>query len=389
MWFFIAILFLSLLSFLDLGIFTYIGYSFNVSPLVYGIIAATWSLIYIISNKLFGNLADKGENKLLMLISLINIFVATFLFSRGSLAYIAIAYVFHAISVSTANLSVSSSIFELTDSESWWKYSAAQRLLVYLIRGTTLLLISTGILSLSIFQVLMIATAIAAISAIVLPSIGVNIERKLHLINKNVSNVIEYSNMKSLAAINLENPTGLQGVLEGFKLKEGGVSSKNILLSLFFAIAMGDFMFTIMPLLIKGDISLNTLWISHGITGIVIGISLVLMSKILKGSKKSATFFVLLRGLWLALGIPLLFKPSGLILYLIIMYLSSSAIDTIFYNLYSETNSGYGANNYFIVREMGTLFGSLIAGMIMTFGLTAIIISLALMCTIALISIDI
>ncbi|MGB9830659.1 MAG: hypothetical protein ACPLSP_01155, partial [Fervidicoccus fontis] len=113
MWFFIAILFLSLLSFLDLGIFTYIGYSFNVFPLVYGIIAATWSLIYIISNKLFGNLADKGENKLLMLISLINIFVATFLFSRGSLAYIAIAYMFHAISVSTANLSVSSSIFEL------------------------------------------------------------------------------------------------------------------------------------------------------------------------------------------------------------------------------------------------------------------------------------
>lgn len=372
MWFAIAVFFLSMLSLLDLGIFTYIGYNFPVSSLYYGVIAAMWSLFYIVSNKVFGPLADRGSNKLLMLLSALFIIISTLLFSRGTLHFVSMAYMFHALSVSTSSLSLSATIFENVESETWWRYAAFQRLFVYLIRGTSLLIISSGILKITLLQVLAVASIASIVSLIAIPQISINLERKLHLLGKNTESLIN-SSARAVAYASYSNP------YEGAKaLAIGNYASKSItparvLVSIFLATATGDFMFTIMPLMINTTISLNSLWFSHGITGIVVGISLFILSNSFKGERKTASLLIAARGLWLVLAIPLLYKPQTLVLYLILMYMLFGALDTVMYNLYSEITSGYGTNMYYISREVGTLVGSFIAGAVYTLGYISIV----------------
>ncbi|MEM3228947.1 MAG: hypothetical protein QXD85_01985, partial [Fervidicoccaceae archaeon] len=79
---------------------------------------------------------------------------------------------------------------------------------------------------------------------------------------------------------------------------------------------------------------------------------------------------------------PLMYREETLIFYLIGMYLLGLAMDASLFNLYSEINSGYGAHSYFISRELGTLTGSLLAGVALAIGIPAAVIIVPLIFTI-------
>jgi predicted MFS family arabinose efflux permease len=108
---------------------------------------------------------------------------------------------------------------------------------------------------------------------------------------------------------------------------------------------------------------------AQGITGITVAVGGLVISRMLSGNRKVAISIIALRGLWLSLAMPLMYKEETLILYLIGMYFLGLAMDASLFNLYSESSSGYGTHSYFISRELGTLIGSLLAGLVLASGI--------------------
>ncbi|MEM0021338.1 MAG: hypothetical protein QXT69_00160 [Fervidicoccaceae archaeon] len=385
MWFYFGVTFMAMLSLLDMAIFTYIGYTFKVSPIYYSIVAAMWSIVYIFTNKALSALGDRGKNKELMVSGFLSITIALLLFSRNTLGSVTLAYMFHAVAVSSANLSMSTSVYELFDSSSWWRYSTLQRILQNLLRGFTLILISSGILNITLQHILVFSSAVGMLNVLLLPSVGLGLERKLHMIGKEVNELVGFASSRGILASALEGASSIRNGIVGMLGISGSSSSLSrgrVLVSVLLAIATGDFVFTAMPLLIKSSISLSNYWMAQGITGIAVGLSAALISRALRGERKIAIAIVALRGLWLSFAMPLMYREETLIFYLIGMYLLGLAMDASLFNLYSEINSGYGAHSYFISRELGTLTGSLLAGVALAIGIPAAVIIVPLIFTI-------
>lgn len=369
LWFYIGVSFMALLSMLDMAIFTYIGFTFKVSPIYYSIVAASWSIIYIIVNKSLAWLGDAGRNKALMSLAFLSIVASLFLFAGNTLYSVTLAYMFHAVAVAGANLAMSTSIYELFDSSLWSRYSTLQRILQNLLRGSILIVISSGIVSSSLYNVLILASLLGALSLLFLPSINLGMERKLHMIGKGVSNLVGLASSRGIliAAMNSINEMSYRafGFWNSYK---SSPSRGRIAIAVFLGVATGDFVFTAMPLLIKTSMPLSKYWMAQGITGITIAIGALLISTKLSGDKIVAASIIALRGLWLSLAMPLMYKEETLVLYLIGMYFLGLAMDASLFNLYSEASSGYGTHSYFIARELGTLTGSLLAGAVLALG---------------------
>jgi hypothetical protein len=369
---------------LDMAIFTYIGYTFKVSPIYYSVVAAAWSVTYITGNKLFSALSDSGKNKDLMLLAFVFISTSMLLFWKSTLVSVTLAYFMHAMAVSTANLAMSTSIYEIFDSSDWKKYSTFQRILQNLLRGTTLIVISSGIINATLSQVLMLTSAIGALSFFVLPSISLDFERKLHMLGKNVTDLIGFASTRGILTTAIENARSMEiGTISFMGFSDRHLPRGRILVSTFLAVAVGDFVFTAMPLLIKTSVTLSNYWMAQGITGITVAVAALLINALLRGDKKIAIAIIAMRGLWLSLAMPLMYSENTIVFYLIGMYFLGLAMDATLFNLYSEASSGYGAHSYFISREVGTLTGSLLAGFVLALGVPAAVILIPILLSIA------
>ncbi|MDP8003490.1 MAG: MFS transporter [Caldisphaera sp.] len=361
MWFEIAMLFMGLLSAMDIGIFTYIGYRTSVTPFEYGLIGALWSATFIISNLIFGRLSDKGKNKLLISISFFSILITGLLFTFHSLTSLAIAYMFHALSVASSNLAISTTIFEMKSSNKWKFYTELQRFSLYSIRGLALvsLYFIRNIFQLDYFIYFTVFIGLATFFTI--PSLQLKVERSLHSLSKGFDSITSY--VKMLSYIAYDNAFALPNAVKRGYFNKKNLSSKNIALSMFFVTLAGDYIFTALPLLAKSTISLGLLWFSYGISGIIMAISLILISLISSNSKGLAILAILFRGLWLVIAISLIKDFVSLIVFITISYMLFSIIDIILYNSFSESSSGYGSHSYYMLRELGTLIGSMIVGL--------------------------
>jgi hypothetical protein len=368
---------------LDMAIFTYIGYTFKVSPIYYSVVAAAWSVTYITGNKLFSALSDSGKNKDLMLLAFVFISTSMLLFWKSTLVSVTIAYLMHAMAVSTANLAMSTSIYEIFDSSDWNKYSTFQRILQNLLRGTTLIVISSGIINATLSQVLMLTSALGALSFFILPSISFGLERKLHMLGKNVTDLIGFASTRGILTTAIENARSMEvGTISFMGFSDRHLPRGRILVSTFLAVAVGDFVFTAMPLLIKTSVTLSNYWMAQGITGITVAVAALLINALLRGDKKIAIAIIAMRGLWLSLAMPLMYSENTIVFYLIGMYFLGLAMDATLFNLYSEASSGYGAHSYFISRELGTLTGSLLAGFVLALGVPAAVILIPILLSI-------
>jgi len=375
---------MAMLSMLDMAIFTYIGYTFKVSPIYYSVVAAAWSVTYITGNKLFSALSDSGKNKDLMLLAFVFISTSMLLFWKSTLVSVTLAYFMHAMAVSTANLAMSTSIYEIFDSSDWKKYSTFQRILQNLLRGTTLIVISSGIINATLSQVLMLTSAIGALSFFVLPSISLDFERKLHMLGKNVTDLIGFASTRGILTTAIENARSMEiGTISFMGFSDRHLPRGRILVSTFLAVAVGDFVFTAMPLLIKTSVTLSNYWMAQGITGITVAVAALLINALLRGDKKIAIAIIAMRGLWLSLAMPLMYSENTIVFYLIGMYFLGLAMDATLFNLYSEASIGYGAHSYFISREVGTLTGSLLAGFVLALGVPAAVILIPILLSIA------
>lgn len=375
---------MAMLSMLDMAIFTYIGYTFKVSPIYYSVVAAAWSVTYITGNKLFSALSDSGKNKDLMLLAFVFISTSMLLFWKSTLMSVTLAYFMHAMAVSTANLAMSTSIYEIFDSSDWKKYSTFQRILQNLLRGTTLIVISSGIINATLSQVLMLTSALGALSFFILPSISLGFERKLHMLGKNVTDLIGFASTRGILTTAIENARSMEiGTISFMGFSDRHLPRGRILVSTFLAVAVGDFVFTAMPLLIKTSVTLSNYWMAQGITGITVAVAALLINALLRGDKKIAIAIIAMRGLWLSLAMPLMYSENTIVFYLIGMYFLGLAMDATLFNLYSEASSGYGAHSYFISREVGTLTGSLLAGFVLALGVPAAVILIPILLSIA------
>jgi len=375
---------MAMLSMLDMAIFTYIGYTFKVSPIYYSVVAAAWSVTYITGNKLFSALSDSGKNKDLMLLAFVFISTSMLLFWKSTLVSVTLAYFMHAMAVSTANLAMSTSIYEIFDSSDWKKYSTFQRILQNLLRGTTLIVISSGIINATLSQVLMLTSALGALSFFILPSISLGFERKLHMLGKNVTDLIGFASTRGILTTAIENARSMEiGTISFMGFSDRHLPRGRILVSTFLAVAVGDFVFTAMPLLIKTSVTLSNYWMAQGITGITVAVAALLINALLRGDKKIAIAIIAMRGLWLSLAMPLMYSENTIVFYLIGMYFLGLAMDATLFNLYSEASSGYGAHSYFISREVGTLTGSLLAGFVLALGVPAAVILIPILLSIA------
>lgn len=375
---------MAMLSMLDMAIFTYIGYTFKVSPIYYSVVAAAWSVTYITGNKLFSALSDSGKNKDLMLLAFVFISTSMLLFWKNTLVSVTLAYFMHAMAVSTANLAMSTSIYEIFDSSDWKKYSTFQRILQNLLRGTTLIVISSGIINATLSQVLMLTSAIGALSFFILPSISFGFERKLHMLGKNVTDLTGFASTRGILTTAIENARSMEfGTISFMGFSDRHLPRGRILVSTFLAVAVGDFVFTAMPLLIKTSVTLSNYWMAQGITGITVAVAALLINALLRGDKKIAIAIIAMRGLWLSLAMPLMYSENTIVFYLIGMYFLGLAMDATLFNLYSEASSGYGAHSYFISREVGTLTGSLLAGFVLALGVPAAVILIPILLSIA------
>ncbi len=371
MWLGIAILFMGLLSALDVGIYTYIAYATPVTPLQYGIIGGVWSVTFILSNLLFGKYSDKGRNRLLMIFSFAAIAITAISFSFHGLIALVVAYVFEAISTSASNLAIFATIFELKDSRKWGYYTEVQRFYSYLIRGISLtpFLFIGGRFS---FDYLIYFTALAGLASLLtLPPLRIKLERSLYSLDKGLDYITSQIKLISYSAYGYAHlfPKVMKTPLSG-KVSSG----RNIALSLFFATLAGDYIFTSLPLLVRSYTSLGSLWFAYGVAGIVMAFSLLLVSMITYSNKGSASLAILFRGVWLVTALFLIKYFYGLIVYVAVSYMLFSILDVILYNCYSEASSGYGSHAYYMARELGTLVGSVIIGFTFTRGYTIFIL---------------
>ncbi len=367
MWFAIAMLFIALLSSLDIGIYSYIGYRTSVTPFQYGLISALWSAVFITSNLLLGKVSDRGNNKLLIVISFSSILMTGVLFSFHSLTFLALAYMFHALGVASSNLAISSTIFELKSSDKWNYYIELQKLSFYFIRGLGLLsfYFIGNIIPFDYF--IYFAAIIGFVSFLSLPKIPLRIERSLHSLTKDFDSIT--NRIKVFSYLAYDNISSFPNTLKDKYFSYKRISARYISLSMFFATFTGDYIFTILPLIIKSEISINLLWLSYGIAGFIMGLTLILISMLGSTDNKNiALLSILFRGILLVILLSFINNVLNLIAYIAVSSLLFGIIDTTLYNIYSDSSSGYGSHIYYTLRELGTLFGSLIVGIAFTLG---------------------
>jgi len=369
-WLILTVLVVGLLQFLDTGLYTYIAYNLRVDGLYLGVVSAIWSVVYVLSNSYFSRLADRGRNKVLLLIASVVLILIYVLFSNISLLNGLLLYSLHAIAVATVNLSLSVTILEMYDYTSWNNINTFSRVASNLVRGSVFLLIALYFLNLQL--ILILTTVLTYLSLMLLPGVGLNIERTLFKINRNLSYVGRYLKA-STALLYIHKPKDALEYFEKVWSGSNDLKPWRVLTSAVLYTMFGDMVLVVLPLLLKGYVELNSLWLSWGMAFLLTSlIVLPIISKLTSGSMYGGSrltgLLIFLRGLTLAL--ILLTHVNDwltLTLYLLLVVVFSSIADSLMYNKFVEVSAGYGVSRYYIAREVGSVTGSLAGGLVFMF----------------------
>ena len=387
MWYFISTFVYGILSALDPLLFVFIAYTLNnVSGVYMGVLSAAWSIVYIIANKFLGSLADDGHNKLLCVITLICVSVIAYFFNSINYVIGFLIYILHAVAIASLNLAINVTILESFDSDFWNKMTLYNRVANNIVRGATLIMASMfgATLIVNLFHAVLLG---AAISGFLMPSLIMSFERRFYKLNKMLDRIGHYIKASS-SLLYLDKPkTALDVFMKVWNSAEN-ISSIRVLITTAGAVAVGDYIFTVIPLVLKSKIILTDMWKVYGVAAV----ASALISFLLRNTDFSSRFLAfslfLLRLAVLVMGFNLVSNVTYLVLYILTTSTIFMLLDSTLYNIYIEARSGFGTSTYFIFRELGSVIGSLLGGLAISLGpyqFLAIVLAMGLATSVPLI----
>jgi hypothetical protein len=379
MWFTLSSVTYGMLSALDPMLFIYIAYTLDVSGVYMGMLSAAWSAAYILCNRLSGSLADDGHNKVLAILALASVAPIYILLSNLSHFTALLAYTLHAASMAFLNLAISVTLLEYVESSYWDKVNLLSRIINNISRG--LMLIIIALLGLNVLnEILYIIVFMLLIVSVVLPHIYISFERKFYTIERTLSRIGMY--VKATASLlYVDQPKTFVEVFSRTWNSSEAVSPVGILIGAMGAVAVGDYIFTVIPVILKGKLQLTSMWIVYGFSALASAVTALTLNNIeASGARKAFTIFVL-RLLALVLGFSFLSDMTSLALYVVLSSTLFMLLDVVLYNTYVYTQAGFRTSSYFVARELGSIVGSLLGGVaidldLYTFLLIAIAIGL-------------
>ena len=365
MWLPLGVAYVGSLSAVDFVVFNYLGLDTGISDVLFGVVGAAWSAVYILSNELLGRLADRGCYRALAVLSAASIAAALALIaaSRGSSApLIAAGYMAHAVAVASANLSLSAGIFELQPASEWDSSTSLQRLGLHAVRGAALLAVSLALGALGSYVLgavagLALALGLSYAASLPLPWL-LGLERRLARALSRLSAVSAYSaGVGAFVYGRYDLAVRIAGAVSRGRGRPSAVA-----LSASLSTFVGDYMLTALPLVFRGlDLSLSQYSMAFGLASLAAAAALA----VLEGStfgRPALAAILLARGLWMALALPLADSLAGLAAYVSVGLLIYSLADLMLYRLYYSLSEGYGVHRYMVMRELGSMLGSLAAG---------------------------
>ncbi|HEW64016.1 hypothetical protein [Fervidicoccus fontis] len=371
MWFFIGTISLSFLSFINSALSTYIAYNFHVSSQVYGFITAMWSVTFILSNKILSPLSDSEDNKLLSSISVITMATSFVLLYVHSFLSVTIAFLLNAISNSSSTLSLTTTIFEMNDSSQWSKKSILQNMISYITRGVLLILIGGVFLGLSLDIFMLIAVILSILFFLSLPSIPFGFERKFHAFSQSFNWINFY--LGGFTSSDLISNSYYLKKFEGIRKSKSSIS---ILIAILGTTLVGNYMITALPIVLRSSVPMHIMWLSNGVAYVLMGLVLLMLSSTKVKSLSLASFSILIRGAWFIFFLDAARNPQFLPIYIAFSLIMYSIINSTLYNYFVELTSGYGNHSYYMAREVGNLIGSVLSGLMLTFGESPIFFSI-------------
>jgi hypothetical protein len=364
MWLAIASTSYGVLSAFDPIIFIYIAYVLGASSVYMGILSASWSITYIVFSRVLGSLADAGRNRLLALLALIAVIPIPLLLKNPNQITALLAYNLHALAMASLNLSLSVSILENFDSADWNTVNTVNRVLNNVARGFTL--IAMAMLGLGIFQqALQILVVLMALTLAVIPSIYMPLHRKLYMFEKTLDKIGLYIKA-STSLLYLDKPKVATEIFEKVWNSTSSVPSPaKIIVGIMGAVIVGDYIFTVIPVIMRKMLGVSVMWSAYGIAAIVSAAIGIGLSRISSSSATRKAFAVaVLRLAVLSLGLGFVRDVITLATYIILSSALFLVLDIMLYNAYVLARAGYGTSTYFIAREIGSIIGSLAGGVI-------------------------
>ncbi|ADM28588.1 hypothetical protein Igag_1791 [Ignisphaera aggregans DSM 17230] len=378
LWIIIASLAYGILAFLDPFLFTYIAYNLSVSGLYLGILNALWSISYIVSNRLLNNFADSGHNKLLLAISILSISISMPMLSNLNLLNGVIAYVLHSISMASMNLSLSVTLLEYIDSEMWKNITSLQKALSNITRGMMLLIAAFFRSVLTIENMIIIAIIFSVLSLLAMPSILFTFERNMFRFYRNLRSLSLYLKASS-SLMFIDRPKVAISIFEKYWNYGQTISIPRIIIAVLMVTALGDYIFTVIPYVLRNIVSLQGMWIAYGIAAILSALILLIVVNAEWSSKSLALGLIMSRMLILIIGFNYVRNETTLTLYIVVSSLLFLLIDVTLYNYFIEGSAGFNTSLYFISREIGSIVGSILGGIFIGFGTnTYLLVSLVI-----------
>jgi len=384
LWFFATACYLALLNVLDI-IMNLTGlsiYRFTVVEL--GVFNAVWTITYIFSVRIATRIADRGEFKknLALSLALILVSLSTLYYSLAShnkvLLYI--AYSAHAVAASSLRVSVFTSILENYESYKWSRVNRRLVQTTLLIEGLVLALLSqigfkavvSGIAYLSAITVVL-----AVLSLVSIPQPTLLIERILYRIEHSLSRMLLPARA-ALAADYYSIGVPDKQRIAGFREKVASVGL--VLICLVGLRISNEYVLTPLPYHMMNSVGLGIetiMWI-YGLAKLV---TALLLSSVFAGTPSKGYFGLALAiRLLSSMALYTFFDQAFLpVLLLALTLYSNTLVDIALYNLYIEVTYGYGAGYYSLVNEFSGFMGSLTSGLIyLFFGVPAILVLIVL-----------
>ncbi len=327
-----------------------------------------------------GSLADEGKARLLMVIA-----SASMIFSWLSMLNLNtitafISYSLHAISIAATNLALNTVVFENVDSQNWGRTLLFMRTIGYIVRGSSfIILASMNMLGVSLIQ--QVTILVLLVSTVLVPSFSLISERSVYRLYKLVRELSFYVKA-STSILYIDKPSVAQGVFDKvwYGYSNSRISENKILASITIITCVNDYVLALLPLMIKNIINLKMLWIAYGVTSIVSIIAVLMLKDVESSSKGLALSLILVRSIILLTGINIIKDIYTLTLYLILTSTLYLVIDVTLYNMYTSSTGGYRSSLYHTLRELGSIIGSIVGGIMLAIGMNTYM-GLAIMLT--------
>jgi len=364
MWFLLAVLALGFLQLLDTGMYSYVAYNMVVDGVYLGVLSALWSVTYIVFNKVLGGVADRGHNRLLILMSCVSVATSVVLLKNLNYVNGLVSYSLHAIATVAVSLAVSVTALEVFDYFRWGSVNLAINVLPRLIRGAALMTLALGVVN--VLNSVIITASILVPLTILLPRMDLTLERRLYSMSRRLEGIQNYVRA-STALLYLHRPREAYEYIERVWSSWDVPSSGKVLLAAFLYVTFSDMVFTVLPLIVKALAGLEDLYLSWGTAFIVSSLATLLIAANLPSGTRLAAVLTAIRGLTMALLLPMFVNTLSIAAYLVIAMIFGTVVDALLYKAYVESTSGYRISTYFISRELGSIVGSLIGGLLITY----------------------